>query len=76
MYLLIVEPGESSDSGLESWAIALIVAVPIVAFVVMLSIGVICALQRRSSFKDPGELPVANNATSYRLQHDQQLLSQ
>ena len=74
--LLIVEPGESSDSGLESWAIALIVAIPIVAFVVMLSIGVICALQRRSLFKDPGEVPAENNAANYRSQHEQQLLSQ
>ena len=74
--LLIVESGDSSDSGLEPWAIALIVAMPIVGFAVMLSIGVFCALKRRSSFKDPGEVPAENNATSYRLQHDQQRLTQ
>ena len=74
--LLIVEPGDSSDSGLEPWAIALIVTMPIVGFVVMLSIGVFCALQRRSLFKDPSEVPADNNATSYELQHEQQLLTQ
>ena len=69
--LLVVEPEGSSDSGLETWIIAVIVTVPIVAFVVMLSIGIMCALQRKQSYKNHGELPAVNNATNYRAQQEQ-----
>ena len=49
----------------------MIVTVPIVAFVVMLSIGIMCALQRKQSYKNHGELPAVNNATSYRARQEE-----
>ena len=62
---------EEEDSGLEAWAIALIVVIPIISLVVMLSIGIFCALKMRSLPKDHGGLPMDNNAATYRRQQEQ-----
>ena len=73
--LYVIHVGESegeSDSGLEAWAIALIVMIPIIALVVMLSIGIFCALRMRSFPKDHGGLPDDNNAATYRRQQEHQ----
>ena len=44
--------GESDSSTLEVWIIALIVILPLLAFVLMLSIGVYCASKKRHISKD------------------------
>lgn len=76
MYCIDGNVEEVSHSGLESWGIALIVAIPIVALVVMLSIGIMCALRRKSFPKDPGLPPIDNNAATYRRNQEEQQQTQ
>ena len=66
------DPEGKEDSGLEAWAIALIVILPLVGLVVMLSIGIYCGLKMKSTSKDPGDLPDDNNAATYNRQRQQE----
>ncbi|XP_065920047.1 immunoglobulin superfamily DCC subclass member 4-like [Dysidea avara] len=61
-------PGASTDKGessstLEAWQIALIVVIPLLAVVIMLSIGIYCACKQRYSSKDV-EYPGVPNTSS------------
>ncbi|XP_065883664.1 neural cell adhesion molecule 1-like isoform X2 [Dysidea avara] len=61
-----------SDNNLEGWQIALIIVVPLVAVVIMLSIGIYCACRRKShnSELEIGAISNMNNKVYTQVHHD------
>jgi len=65
--------GESTSDSLEAWLIALIIVLPLVAVVIMLSIGIYCACWRKSHNLEMEMGPVANmNNKDYTQVHHNQ----
>lgn len=68
-YIVTEGISEESDSGtLEVWVIILIVLLPLLAVVIMMSIGIYCACKRYTS-KDPELPPVTNTSSQAPLSH-------
>ena len=67
---LIESLSEEADSGrLEAWVIVLIVLLPLLAVVVMMSIGIYCACKKRYTSKDSELPPVTNTSSQAPLSH-------
>ena len=64
-----IDDSSASDS-LEVWVIVLIVIIPLLAVVVMMSIGIYCACKKRYiSTKDPELQQVTNTSSQAPLSH-------
>ena len=65
--------GEPNSNNLEGWQIALIIVVPLVAVVIMLSIGIYCACRRKNhnTELEMGAIPNMNNKEYTQAHHNQ-----
>ena len=75
-FIFLVDPptGETeSDSNLEGWQITLIIVIPLVAVVIMLSIGIYCACRQKShnSELEMGTMTNMNNKDYTQVHHNQ-----